>query len=155
MKALYPTSNEIPKLSEAALALKIARHSPCSICSVHICPGLRPPPIVQLVLDSVEDYDGSGGYLSSCSCGHDLADHGADQDLIGSEELARRGRVAVRIDELLQVSSRVLIFYIQTLNYFLHRCVTASVIVSCIYLYVVRMRIDSSTSITSTMISTL
>ncbi len=70
MKALYPTSNEIPKLSEAALALKIARHSLCLICSVHICLGLRLPPIVQLVLDSVEDYDGSESYLSSCSSGH-------------------------------------------------------------------------------------
>ena len=103
MKALYPTSHEIPTLSESALALKIARHSPCSICTAEICPNLRPPPIVQLVPDSEDDYDGSESYLSSCACGHDATDHGADIDEIGKREFARRGRVAVRLDELLQV----------------------------------------------------
>ncbi len=105
MKALYPTSHEIPKLPEPALALKIARHSPCSICTAEICPGLRPPPIVQLVLDSDEDYDGSESYLSSCGCGHDATDHGADLGEIERTEFNRRGRVAVRLDELLQVCS--------------------------------------------------
>lgn len=103
MKALYPNSDDPNKLSESALALKIARHSPCSICTADICPGLRPPPIVQLVLDSVEDYDGSESYLSSCSCGHDAIDHGADLSEIDQNEFARRGRVAIRIDELLKV----------------------------------------------------
>ena len=103
MKALYPVSHNIPSLSDEALALKIARHSPCSICTSEICAGLRPPPIVQLVPDSDEDYDGSESYLSSCSCGHDASDHGADLSAIGRGEFERRGRVAVRIDELLQV----------------------------------------------------
>lgn len=105
MKALYPTSHDIPKLPEAALALKIARHSPCSICTAEICPGLRPPPIVQLFPDSDEDYDGSESYLSSCTCGHDATEHGADRSEIGASEFSRRGRVAVRLDELLQVCS--------------------------------------------------
>lgn len=103
MKALYPSSHEIPNLSEAALSLKIARHSPCSICTSELCPGLRPPPIFQLVLDSEEDYDGSESYLSSCQCGHDVTEHGADLSVIDKGEFDRRGRVAVRLDELLQV----------------------------------------------------
>ena len=103
MKALYPNSDDASKLSQDALSLKIARHSPCSVCTAEICPGLRPPPIVQLVLDSVEDYDGSESYLSSCSCGHDATDHGADLSEIDSSEFARRGRVAIRIDEFLKV----------------------------------------------------
>jgi hypothetical protein len=106
MKALYPTSHNIPALSDAALALKIARHSPCSICTSEICPGLRPPPIVQLVPDSDDDYDGSESYLSSCACGHDVTDHGADLSVISRNEFERRGRIAVRIDQLLQVSLR-------------------------------------------------
>ncbi|KAF7790346.1 hypothetical protein EIP86_001301 [Pleurotus ostreatoroseus] len=110
MKALYPNSDDPSKLSESALALKIARHSPCSICTADICPGLRPPPIVQLVLDSVEDYDGSESYLSSCSCGHDAIDHGADLSEINQNEFARRGRVAIRIDELLKDVGRLLDF---------------------------------------------
>ena len=104
MKALYPNSDDASKLPESALALKIARHSPCSVCTAEICPGLRPPPIFQLVLDSVEDYDGSESYLESCSCGHDAIDHGAELSEIGEAEFSRRGRVAIRIDELLKVS---------------------------------------------------
>ncbi|KAI0684806.1 hypothetical protein BC835DRAFT_1292092 [Cytidiella melzeri] len=110
MKALYPTSHEVPKLSESALALKIARHSPCSICTAEICPGIRLPPVVQLVLDSDEGYDGTQSYLSSCGCGHDAIDHGADRSEIGSAEFSRRGRVAVRLDELLQDADRLLDF---------------------------------------------
>ena len=105
MKYLYPTSHDIPSLSESALALKIARHSPCSICTAEICNGLRPPPVMELVADSDDDYDRPDSYLSSCSCGHDASDHGADLSSISKDEFKRRGRVAVRIDELLQVSS--------------------------------------------------
>lgn len=104
MKALYPTSHHIPSLPDDALALKIARHSPCSICTAEFCSGLRPPPMFELVPDSDESYDGSESYLSSCSCGHDAEDHGANLSEIGQDEFARRGRVAVRIDELLQAS---------------------------------------------------
>lgn len=107
MKYLYPTSHDIPSLSESAMALKIARHSPCSICTAEICNGLRPPPVMQLVLDSDEDYDRPDSYLSSCSCGHDASDHGADLSVISRTEFKRRGRVAVRIDELLQVSRKI------------------------------------------------
>lgn len=42
-------------------------------------------------------------YLNECQCGHDVPSHGADVSLLGRPEYQRRGRVAVRIDELLQV----------------------------------------------------
>ena len=41
-----------------------------------------------------------------CGCGHGVTAHGADMSAIGNEEFARRGRVAVRLDELLEVSGR-------------------------------------------------
>lgn len=128
MKALYPTSHHTPSLSEAALALKIARHSPCSICTAEICPGLRPPPIVQLVLDSDETYDGSESYLSSCACGHEASDHGADLSLISRDEFKRRGRVAVRIDELLQVSNEQIFYVVSKGLTMLYRCFTQTVV---------------------------
>lgn len=103
MKALYPVSSDVDALSQPAAALKIARHSPCSICTAEICPGLHPPPMFELVLDSDETYDGSEGYLTSCGCGHDVTDHGADFSSLGSAEFARRSRAAFRADELLQV----------------------------------------------------
>lgn len=112
MKVLYPASHDIPKLSEELLAVKIARHSSCSSCTS--CSGLRPPPDVEVALDS-ETQPGSsppgsqehgsisGTYLQLCSCAHDVTAHGADLSLVGAEEFARRGRVAVRLDELLEV----------------------------------------------------
>lgn len=108
MKALYPTSHHIPDLSDEALALKIARHSPCSICTAEFCSGLRPPNLFELVPDSDELFEGS--YLSSCRCGHEATDHGADLSVISRDEFKRRGRVAVRIDELLQDDDRLLDF---------------------------------------------
>jgi len=42
-------------------------------------------------------------YLSECQCGHDVPSHGADVSVLGRPEYQRRGQVAVRIDELLQV----------------------------------------------------
>lgn len=104
MKALYPTSHDIPSLSEDARALKIARHSPCSVCTAEFCPGLHPPPVIELVLDSDAAY--GGDYLASCACGHDASEHGADLHELGVEEFERRARVAVRMDELLQVSGQ-------------------------------------------------
>ncbi|CCM01133.1 uncharacterized protein FIBRA_03181 [Fibroporia radiculosa] len=104
MKVLYPASHEIPKLSDDLLAIKIARHSTCLACSS--CPGLRPPPgaSVALDLDALPETDGGAAqFLDSCACGHGPADHGAEKDSLGKAEFIRRGRVAVRLDELLQV----------------------------------------------------
>ncbi|KAH9910578.1 hypothetical protein B0H21DRAFT_704962 [Amylocystis lapponica] len=122
MKVLYPASHDIPQLPDAFLAVKIARHSRCTGCSS--CPGLRPPPDVQVVLDSThqssslsglnvygsDDDDGSASYLESCVCGHGVTDHGANESLIGRDEFARRGRVAVRLDELLEEADKLLDF---------------------------------------------
>jgi histone acetyltransferase len=109
MKFLYPASHEIPKLTDAQLSIKIARHSSCSIC--HDCAGLHPSPDIIVVSDEqdtdplLEQYssDDETSYLDTCSCGHIAKDHGADASSVGAEEFARRGRVAVRLDEFLQV----------------------------------------------------
>jgi histone acetyltransferase len=113
MKLLYPASHEIPDLSDAQLTIKIARHSPCSICDD--CNGLHPAPDMNVVSDgkgidfSLESLEHHGSedevpYFDTCECGHIARDHGADVSSVGSEEFARKGRVAVRLDELLQVS---------------------------------------------------
>jgi histone acetyltransferase len=103
MKALYPADHKITLLSQPALALKISRHSRCSVCS---CLGLRPAPGVQLILDSAQaqnQVDEPLRYLALCSCGHGVPAHGAELGSLGKQEYARRGRVAVRLDEILQV----------------------------------------------------
>lgn len=112
MKLLYPVP--ISRPSDSHLALRIARHSSCTICDN--CPGLRPPPDVDLILDdSSGNYLGNlaqygsdddeviTDYLETCICGHDVKDHGADVAEIESDEFQRRGRAALRLDELLQV----------------------------------------------------
>ena len=116
MKLLYPASDEIPRLSSSQLALKIARHSPCSACDS--CTGLRPPPDVEVVLDETktesslgnleqygsDDDDMVTDYMDTCACGHGVQEHGADVSETGTGEFKRRGRVAVRLDELLHVN---------------------------------------------------
>ena len=119
MKLLYPVSNPISRHSDAHLALKIARHSPCAICDN--CPGLRPPPDVDLILDESsgdslgnlaqygsDDDEVITDYLETCICGHDVKEHGANVTEIGFDEFQRRGRAAVRLDELLQVRINIL-----------------------------------------------
>lgn len=115
MSLLYPAAHERTKLSDTALALKIARHSRCAICDGS-CSGLRPPAGTVVELDNQEDDSSLGDltqygsddedkdsrYLQKCACGHGLSDHGADED-VGKDEYARRGRVAIRMDELLSV----------------------------------------------------
>lgn len=115
MKLTYPPVTET-SFSDAALAFKIARHTPCAACDT--CHGLRPPPDVQVVLDDQDsrksslgaldqygsDEDDEPAYLCTCICGHEVADHGADERVTGREEFARRGRLAIRLDEMLQAS---------------------------------------------------
>lgn len=116
MKVSYPASNPQVKLDDSQLALKIARHSPCSVCDN--CPGLHPPQDVEVVLDEVynesslgdlgqygsDDEDTHAHYLATCACSHGASQHNAEESDIGRAEFARRSRVAIRLDELLQVS---------------------------------------------------
>lgn len=116
MKVAYPHSYSFERLDPALLPIKIARHSPCAQCST--CLGLHPPPRVDVVLDghsdsslgdlgqygSDDDDEEISSYLELCACGHGVKSHNADEDVLGPSEFARRGRVAVRLDELLQVS---------------------------------------------------
>lgn len=115
MKYAYPASNQRESLSDALLSLKIARHSPCSLCSS--CAGLHPPKGVDIVLDAhtesslgnLEQYGSDDDeipseYLFLCACGHSVKQHHASEHDLGSAEFIRRGRVAIRLDELLEVS---------------------------------------------------
>ena len=118
MRLTYPPVSKT-SFSDAALAFKIARHTPCSACDT--CLGLRPPPDVDVVLSDDDsrksslgvldqygsDEDDEPAYLCTCTCGHEVADHGADESAIGREEFSRRGRLAVRLDEMLQASLSV------------------------------------------------
>jgi len=115
MKVAYPASHSFENLDSPLLSLKIARHSPCSKCSN--CLGLHPPFKVDVVLDendsslgdlgqygSDDDEEDVSSYLEVCGCGHGVKQHNADEALLGRSEFARRGRVAIRLDELLKVS---------------------------------------------------
>ncbi|KZS93945.1 hypothetical protein SISNIDRAFT_410172, partial [Sistotremastrum niveocremeum HHB9708] len=115
--ALYPASNDPAQLGEELLALKIARHSSCSSCD---CPNLHPSESVDISTDaqsgilglaqygSDEDED-PPQYLTECECGHGVSEHGNSPD-ISEEGQARRGRVAIRLDEILQRNDRLLDF---------------------------------------------
>lgn len=116
MNFLYPASHELNRLPDAALALKIARHSRCSLC--HSCAGLNPPPGFRVVPDeSFGDFAGYGSddeaeateYLHICACGHETKDHGANLASLEKGEFIRRARVAIRCDELLGASHRWLL----------------------------------------------
>ncbi|KAG9316293.1 hypothetical protein JVU11DRAFT_2323 [Chiua virens] len=50
------------------------------------------------------DEDDEPAYLCTCVCGHEVADHGANESDIGRDEFLRRSRLAVRLDEMLQAS---------------------------------------------------
>ncbi|KAF8638044.1 hypothetical protein AX16_010676 [Volvariella volvacea WC 439] len=122
MKLAYPAFHKHGNLNQQQLAIKIARHSPCSLCST--CHGFQPPPGVEVVFDDApsqallgelgqygsDDEDISAPYLDVCFCGHQVKDHGASPAELSPEEFARRGRVAVRLDELLQDVGRLLDF---------------------------------------------
>ncbi|KAF8514236.1 hypothetical protein BU17DRAFT_52800 [Hysterangium stoloniferum] len=106
---LYPHSHDIPTLSRDALALKIARHSRCPKCED--CTGLRPKSGLLVALDS--DFENGispqPNYISHCRCGHSVAEHASSEE-VSSEEFERRGRVAVRLDELLEDEQKLLDF---------------------------------------------
>lgn len=121
MKLSYPSPTNEP-FSDSVLALKIARHTPCSTCDT--CQGLQPPPGVELVLGGDtchrsslgdlnqygSDEDDEPTYLETCVCGHDVVEHGADEVALGREEFSRRARLATRLDEMLRELDRLLDF---------------------------------------------
>jgi hypothetical protein len=101
---------------------KIARHSRCSACD---CLGWHPPEgcnvviadgsqDAQAALDEAEDWTEATdeGFWKICACGDTIEDHGNTLD-IGTIEVERRARVAIRIDEILEVC--VGIFLLETL----------------------------------------
>lgn len=98
----YPGKHDLSSISKDEISLKIARHSNCASCN---CSGLRPSSNLRVVLCptalSTEPEDCP--LLSSCSCLHGVADHGNPIDRISESERTRRAKVAVRLDELLEV----------------------------------------------------
>ncbi|KAH7339367.1 hypothetical protein B0J17DRAFT_358311 [Rhizoctonia solani] len=94
-----------------ARSIKIARHSSCLECE---CTGFHPPEgcavvinngsvEAQAALDEAEESMEvtEEGYWRMCACGDGIEDHGNGVD-VGPEEIQRRARVAIRIDELLE-----------------------------------------------------
>lgn len=79
---LFP---QLANMSESEKILKLARHMPCDQCQD--CQGWRPDL-------SVQDFS-----LDTCICGHE-AEHHVDQ----KQDFVRRLKVALRIDELLEVN---------------------------------------------------
>lgn len=53
-----------------------------------------------------DDNELSPVYLDVCKCGHSIPQHGADETIIGHLDFLSQGRVAMRFDKLLQVSTR-------------------------------------------------
>ncbi|TDL25922.1 hypothetical protein BD410DRAFT_764142 [Rickenella mellea] len=109
----YPAAYDLSILSQNTLNLKIARHSKCSACNS--CSGLHPSPDLTVVLDYADPsianlnfaHDQHRNYLTACVCGHSVSEHVGELD---KEELARRGRVAVRLDEELFDKGKLLEF---------------------------------------------
>lgn len=77
---LFP---QLARMSDSEKILKVARHMPCDQCQS--CQGWRPGLSVEFSLDT-------------CICGHD-----ADQHVAHKQDFVRRLKVALRIDELLEV----------------------------------------------------
>ncbi|KAF8520486.1 hypothetical protein BU17DRAFT_9190, partial [Hysterangium stoloniferum] len=96
-----------------ALILKIARHSPCSLCS-H-CKALSLSDATTVILDtespptSKTSAPNSHPYITTCCCGHAVADHAAI-GLLPFHEFHRRAQLAVHIDEYLVAQNKLLDF---------------------------------------------
>ncbi|KAI0312750.1 hypothetical protein OF83DRAFT_1025088, partial [Amylostereum chailletii] len=122
MKLFYPTSNDLDKLPPELTALKIARHSPCAVCSD--CHGLHPSSDLELVRDDrktensltgldeygSDDEDEITDYLQLCGCGHASSDHGANEAVIERDEYVRRATVAIRLEVHLERIEKLLDF---------------------------------------------
>ncbi|CAE6473705.1 unnamed protein product [Rhizoctonia solani] len=107
---LYPPASQPGDFTFDARSIKIARHSNCSECE---CTGFHPPEgcavvinngstEAQAALDEAEESMEvtEEGYWRMCACGDGIEDHGNGVD-VGPEEIQRRARVAIRIDEIL------------------------------------------------------
>ena len=81
LEELFP---QFSTMSDQEKILKVARHMPCDQC--HDCQGWRPDVSIEFS-------------LVGCTCGHD-AEHHVDQQ----QDFVRRLKVALRIDELLEVN---------------------------------------------------
>ena len=115
MRALYPASTTFNTLSDDLIALKIARHTPCSLCID--CFGLHPPSDIQILRDDhppensltdlaqygSDEEDNGITYLRHCRCGHGLQQHGANEVELGKDEYTRRANLALRMDQHLEV----------------------------------------------------
>ncbi|CAE6434711.1 unnamed protein product, partial [Rhizoctonia solani] len=108
---LYPPASQPVDFTFDACSIKIARHSNCSECE---CTGFHPPEgcavvinngsvEAQAALDEAEESTEvtEEGYWRMCACGDGIEDHGNGTN-VGSEEIERRARVAIRIDEILE-----------------------------------------------------
>lgn len=81
LEELFP---QLANMSEGEKILKLARHMPCDQCQE--CQGWRPDLSVEFSLDT-------------CICGHDPEHHVNDK-----QDFTRRLKVALRMDELLEVN---------------------------------------------------
>ncbi|KIY49105.1 hypothetical protein FISHEDRAFT_42038 [Fistulina hepatica ATCC 64428] len=114
MRLAYPASNQASHLNDFLLAIKIARHSPCSRCEA--CQGLHPEFGVDVVLDhelsgtALPTDEHNFGYLEMCACGHSMKAHGADDTFMSKEEFSRRAALAIRLDEYFQRAGKLLMF---------------------------------------------
>ncbi|KAF8904446.1 hypothetical protein CPB84DRAFT_1845394 [Gymnopilus junonius] len=118
MKVAYPSA-QYERLDTPLISLKIARHSPCSLCSD--CPGLHPPARVDVVDDQNDssladliDHYGSddeevSSYLETCSCGHGVKEHNADELKLGRKSVSVRPNLATKPRHV-QDSGRLLDF---------------------------------------------
>ena len=93
----YPPTDQARDLRSDELNLKIARHSLCGECD---CTGLNPPQEVLVTLTEDDEL------LNSCGCGHTVEEHGNSAS-ISEKERERRGKVAIRLDEMLEVGQHL------------------------------------------------
>lgn len=134
----YPSgATNVNDLNEKQKRLKIARHSPCSVSadgasfamtgdidtapaqSTCDCSGYYPPPSTKLKSLSVKtataaNLDESQWGWNSCKCGHDMKHHGLLGDTETEDEFTRRAKVALRMDELLEVRTRHIVGFVLT-----------------------------------------
>ena len=80
--------------------IRIARHCPCISCG---CQGLHPGDDQEVEIGLEQEDADFTAQTTKCACGHSWLKHGALDRLVDGE-INRRARVALRIDEFLDVS---------------------------------------------------
>ncbi len=129
MPLLYPSgAKSLHRLTPFQRLIKIARHTPSSSASagtssdVRSCAGFKPSEYEEVVEDPVSRSsrhetravdDGklkaAWGAVACDTCGRSIEEHAALSDA-DDEEATRRGKVAVRLDELLEDKHKLLDF---------------------------------------------